>query len=89
MPTSDAFGDRATSPLGTGEPNLHEFADALPAQPPLSGKGTRASVSSLLLMGVDVGRFPFYKPTVHEGFRRALGLARLSTLPEIDPEGRI
>jgi hypothetical protein len=70
-----------------GEPALHEFADALPAQRPLSGKGTRASISSLLLMGVDVHRFPFYKPTVHEGFRRALGIARLPTLPEIDPDG--
>lgn len=70
-----------------GEPALHEFADTLPAQPPLRGKGTRASISSLLLMGVDAGRFPFYKPTVHEGFRRALGLARLPTPPEIDPDG--
>lgn len=69
-----------------GEPGLREFADALSAQPPLSGKGTRASVSSLLLMGLDAGRFPFYKPTVHDGFRRALGLARLPTLPDIDPD---
>ena len=67
--------------------SLHEFADALPTERPLSGKGTRASISSLLLMGVDAGRFPFYKPTVHEGFRRALGLERLPTLPDIDPEG--
>jgi hypothetical protein len=68
-------------------PALHEFADTLPARPPLRGKGTRASITSLLLMGVDARRFPFYKPTVHDGFRRALGLDRLPTLPEIDPEG--
>jgi 5-methylcytosine-specific restriction enzyme B len=70
----------------TPEPALREFVESLPAQPPLSGKGTRASISSLLLMGVDVSQFPFYKPTVHEGFRRALGLPRLATEPEIDPE---
>jgi hypothetical protein len=69
------------------EPALHEFVDTLPSEAPLSGKGTRASVSSLLLMGVNARRFPFYKPTVHEGFRRALGLGRLPTLPEIDPDG--
>ena len=68
------------------EPSLREFVETLPAQPPLRGKGTRASISSLLLMGVDVSRFPFYKPTVHEGFRTALGLPRLATAPDIDPE---
>jgi hypothetical protein len=67
-------------------PDLRGFAATLPQLPPLSGKGTRASVSSLLLMGVDVRRFPFYKPTVHEGFRRALGLPRLASAPEVDPE---
>ncbi|HEY4428982.1 MAG TPA: AAA family ATPase [Solirubrobacteraceae bacterium] len=68
------------------EPALREFVETLPAQPPLSGKGTRASISSLLLMGIDVSRFPFYKPTVHQGLRRALGLPHLATAPEIDPE---
>ena len=67
-------------------PDLREFAEALPTQPPLSGKGTRASISSLLLMGIDAGRFPFYKPTIHEGFRRAFGLPRLASAPDIDPE---
>jgi 5-methylcytosine-specific restriction enzyme B len=70
----------------TPEPALREFVETLPTRPPLSGKGTRASISSLLLMGVDVSRFPFYKPTIHEGFRRALGLPGLATAPEIDPE---
>lgn len=70
----------------TMQPSLREFVEALPAQPPLRGKGTRASISSLLLMGIDVSRFPFYKPTVHEGFRTALGLPRLATAPDIDPE---
>ena len=68
------------------EPSLREFVETLPPQPPLRGNGTRASISSLLLMGIDVSRFPFYKPTVHEGFRTALGLARLATAPDIDPE---
>ncbi len=67
-------------------PDLHEFVETLPTQPPLSGQGTRASVSSLLLMGIDVSRFPFYKPTVHEMFRRALGLPQLASAPDIDPE---
>jgi hypothetical protein len=70
----------------TADPALREFVEALPAQPPLSGKGTRASISSLLLMGVDASRCPFYKPTIHEGFRSALGLPRLATAPDIDPE---
>jgi hypothetical protein len=68
------------------EPSLREFVETLPPQPPLRGNGTRASISSLLLMGIDVSRFPFYKPTVHEGFRTALGLARLATAPDIDLE---
>jgi 5-methylcytosine-specific restriction enzyme B len=69
-----------------GESGLREFVESLPDQPPLRGSGTRASVASFLLMGVDVHRYPFYKPTVHEGFRRALGLPRLATAPDIDPE---
>jgi dynein-related subfamily AAA family protein len=70
----------------TGETGVREFVDALPNEPPLRGNGTRASIASFLLMGIDVHRYPFYKPSVHEGFRRALGLPRLATAPDIDPE---
>ena len=85
---SDLEGSGAALQLlwSAGESALREFVETLPHQPPLSGNGTRASIASFLLMGVDVYRLPFYKPTVHEGFRRALGLPRLATAPDIDPE---
>jgi len=77
----------ALRPLWTaGEPALREFVETLPAEPPLSGSGTRASIASFLLMGLDVHRFPFYKPSVHGSFRRALGLERRYAAPDIDPE---
>ena len=63
----------------------HEFIKALPIHA-VRGKGTRASVMSFLLMAVDARRFPFFRPTVHDAFRRALGLERTSPV-EIDPDG--
>jgi len=69
------------------DPSPAGFAELLPSEPPLRGAGTRVSIASFLLMGVDAGRFPFYKPTVHDGFRHALGLDRRrddGERPEVD-----
>jgi len=96
--TRDAFLDWAGANVGAAETalgalwtsdapksaTLHDFIEALPVDA-ARGKGTRASVMSFLLMAVDASRFPFFRPTVHDAFRRALGLKRLSPL-EIDPE---
>jgi len=64
---------------------LHEFLEALPTEA-VRGSGTRASVMSFLLMAVDARRFPFFRPSLHDALRRALGLGRVSPVA-IDPEG--
>jgi 5-methylcytosine-specific restriction protein B len=92
---AEADRERASAAVwhlwGPEEYNVQAFADALPSGTPISGKGTRASLASFLLQGVDPGYFPFYKPSVHQGFRRALGLEKaVSTSNEwvLDDEGR-
>jgi 5-methylcytosine-specific restriction protein B len=67
--------DAALRALWTEEPpTVPGFVRLLPPEPQLRGRGTRASIASFLLMGVDVHRFPFFRPTVNDKFRRALGL---------------
>lgn len=74
--------DLWTSEEGAG---LHTFLDELPTDA-LSGPGTRVSIASFLLLGVDATRFPFYKAGVHGGLKKILGLGGREPL-EIDPEG--
>jgi 5-methylcytosine-specific restriction enzyme B len=85
--TRDADAARLLRDLwGPGNPtsNLHAFLDELPPDA-LTGPGTRVSVASFLLLGIDATRYPFYKATVHSGFRKLLGLGGGETV-EIDPE---
>lgn len=63
---------------------LHTFLAELPREA-VSGPGTRVSIASFLLLGVDATRFPFYKSTVRSGFNKLLGLTGPDTV-EIDPE---
>lgn len=66
------------------ESALRRFLDALPNDA-VSGPGTRVSIASFLLMGVDATRFPFFKPTVYQTLRKALGLTRTHSV-NLDPE---
>lgn len=68
------------------EPDVRGFLTEFPQLPQLTGQGTRASITSFLLMGVNARRFPFFKPTVHGDLRRALGLPKVQTLPELEPD---
>ena len=63
---------------------LHVFLAELPREA-VAGLGTRVSIASFLLLGVDATRLPFYKPTVHSGFNKLLGLSGRDIV-EIDPE---
>jgi hypothetical protein len=63
---------------------LRAFLGALPSDA-VRGAGTRVSVASFLLLGIDATRFPFYKPTTRDNFRRLLGLGKDGTV-EIEPE---
>lgn len=83
--------DRAAEVLGrlwpaenADEPDLAQFLQELP-QDALRGAGTRTSVASFLLLGVDPLRFAFYKPTHRSSLHRMLGLTADGTF-EIDPE---
>jgi hypothetical protein len=63
---------------------LHAFLEELPREA-AAGPGTRLSLASFLLLGIDATRFPFYKPKAYLDFRELLGLATEKTV-EIDPE---
>jgi hypothetical protein len=65
-------------------PELAAFFAALPTEA-VRGAGTRVSVASFLLMGVEAGRFPFFKPTVYDDVRKLLGIAG-APVGEVDPE---
>lgn len=55
------------------------FLEAMPVEA-VRGSGTRASVMSFLLMGVSATRFAFFRPTVNDALRRALGLDRVASI---------
>ncbi len=63
---------------------MQDFLSKLPREA-VSGQGTRISLASYLLLGVDAGGSPFFKPGVFQGMRRALQLPPSYT--QIDPEG--
>lgn len=63
----------------------HEFIHTLPADALRGGVGTRTSVMSFLLMGVDATQLPFFRPTVLGQLRKALGVAP-SRDADIGPE---
>lgn len=67
------------------EDALRAFLEALPKDA-VAGQGTRTSIASYLLLGVDETRFPFYKVTPYQALRRALGLGSESDPFAIDPE---
>ena len=64
--------------------NLHAFLDQLPREA-VAGPGTRVSIASFLLLGIDATRYPFFKPTVYSDFKKLLGVAAAEAI-EIDPE---
>lgn len=64
---------------------LHEFLLRLPREA-ARGPGTRVSLASFLLLGVDPARYPFFKVRVHVAFRRLLRLGDDDAPMEIDPE---
>jgi hypothetical protein len=85
QPDAAADALRALWQGGGDEPSAWRgFLAALPTDV-VSGPGTRASVMSFLLMGADATRFAFFRPTVNDGIRRALGLERVASV-EIDEE---
>lgn len=63
---------------------LETFLTGLPKQV-VSGGGTRLSIGSLLLLGVDPRWIPFFKPTPADALRKALGLASSAPSP-LEPE---
>lgn len=71
-----AAGKRVLALLWGDEPDsnaLRDFLDALPADA-VAGPGTRLSIASFLLMGVDATRFPFFRATVDQALHKLLGL---------------
>jgi len=64
---------------------LHAFLEQLPHDA-AGGPGTRVSLASFLLLGIDATRWPFFKSMVHGGLKKLLGLPGHQTV-EIDPEG--
>jgi hypothetical protein len=57
------------------EERIDRFLDKVPEEA-VSGPGTRISIASYLLMGLDLARYPFYKPTPFEKVERVLGWPR-------------
>lgn len=64
---------------------LHAFLEELPREA-AAGPGTRLSLASFLLLGIDATRFPFYKPKAYLDFRELLGLATEERVDKADPE---
>lgn len=52
----------------------------------VSGTGTRLSIVSFLLLGDEVGRYPFFKATANDGFRKLIGRPAHSELPLDDED---
>jgi hypothetical protein len=68
----------------TADPRLTPFLQALPNEA-AKGAGTRVSITTFLLLGIDPTRWPFFKPTPYTQLCKILGVAAQPTV-EIDPE---
>ena len=66
------------------DPRINEFLAALPKEA-VTGTGTRVSFASFLLLGIDPGRWPFFKPTPYERLCRLLDTS-VEASRELDPE---
>lgn len=57
------------------ESRIDQFLSEIPNEA-VSGFGTRISIASFLLMGLDPRSYPFYKPTAFEKVERVLSWPR-------------